>query len=135
MLMLKWIHCDVRHRGHCKIRDCTIPRPQISSDTIAVTFSMYTNLYEYFTLHNYVCYYFSLESCRLSRGELWKLTRGGVVLLAAFMQGAFFMSCDLGLYWVLDMVRKHGHWKAGLDRPGDVKIYVQGDGILANIYQ
>ena len=54
-------------------------------------------------------------SCAAHTGSFWlakpekkKLAIGLVLFIGTFLHGTFFIACDYGLYWVMDMVRREG---------------------------
>ena len=55
-----------------------------------------------------VCRALSTGSFWLAKPEKKKLAIGLVLFIGTFLHGTFFIACDYGLYWVMDMVRREG---------------------------
>ncbi len=62
-----------------------------------------------------------VASLRLARPERKKLLAGVVMLIATALHAGFYVACDYGLYWILNMVRVHGELK--LHPPGTLPSF------------
>ncbi|XP_064611706.1 DC-STAMP domain-containing protein 2-like [Liolophura sinensis] len=63
------------------------------------------------------------------------MLRGVVMYVSSAVYAAFYLMCDFGLYWMLDMIRRHFEVKVHKPVPAAIKMHVQGDGIIADMYR
>ena len=79
--------------------------------------------------------YIHLDTYHLSKGEKQKLTIGLVLLGGSIANAVFYLALDYGLYWVLDLIRRHGDLHLQGELPAHLQLHVEGEGVLADVYR
>nr|XP_034321103.1 DC-STAMP domain-containing protein 2 isoform X1 [Crassostrea gigas] len=63
------------------------------------------------------------------------LFKGVFMLLISGSHAAFYMMCDYGLYWLLEMLRRFFTKNIGAPVPPHLKVHVHGKGAVASMYR
>ncbi|XP_069113575.1 DC-STAMP domain-containing protein 2-like [Argopecten irradians] len=79
--------------------------------------------------------YIKTRSIRLARREKSKLAKGIMMLVVNLIYTSFYIICDYSLYWLLDLLRTQLEVKTHSVVPPHLKIHVQGDGAMADMYR
>ncbi|KAH3702797.1 hypothetical protein DPMN_077823 [Dreissena polymorpha] len=79
--------------------------------------------------------YVNTQSKKLNPSELAYCKLGLVQVLLHFIMCLLIVIFDLGLYYILDLVRIHGQVDMEVKGHGEFRIQVNGEGIFANFYR
>lgn len=79
--------------------------------------------------------YIDLITLRLSSREKKKFFTGFVFLLISFCTIGFYLFCDYGLYWILDLVRRSFSIKVDKESIPRLKLHVRGKGPYADMFR
>ncbi|XP_014271124.1 DC-STAMP domain-containing protein 2 [Halyomorpha halys] len=78
--------------------------------------------------------YVYVSSIRLVKNEKRALAKSAVFLGLSTVKLSIHMLTDYSLWWVLQMIRRHGQFQTNVDTPTNVKVLVEGKGMLADLY-
>ncbi|XP_033753894.1 DC-STAMP domain-containing protein 2-like [Pecten maximus] len=79
--------------------------------------------------------YIATSSLSLVKREKKKLAKGLFMLIVNLTYTCFYIICDYNLYWLLDLLRTQLEIKTHTSVPPHLKIHVQGEGAMADMYR
>ncbi|GFO14711.1 DC-STAMP domain-containing protein 2 [Plakobranchus ocellatus] len=67
--------------------------------------------------------------------EIRRLLKGLLFWLFGAFNASYYIICDYGLYWILDLVRRHMDYSTSAAVPPHLQLHVHGQGPMADMYR
>ncbi|KAK7011317.1 DC-STAMP domain-containing protein 2, partial [Biomphalaria glabrata] len=71
----------------------------------------------------------------MTKKELKKMLKGLLFWSFSAFSATYYIVCDYGLYWILDLVRRHLDVRTSAAIPPHLQLHVKGQGPMADVYK